>query len=145
MKYLSALLVLVCSFSLVGCGGGSGPGDTVKDLAYAMEKGDTERVKEIVPGMQTMLGNDKLDGMIKEAAADIKQDGGIKSVTIDKEEINGDTAKVTATVESGNGEKDTEDFVLSKIDGKWIVTLGDDAKGPGDGGSAIDFTAPESE
>jgi|GEM_PF-1835444 len=132
MKKLLSILVLACSFILVGCGGGaSGPGQTVKDFAYAMEAGDANKVGQIMPSMKAMLGEEKLKGMMTEAAADMKKKGGIKSVTIDKEEVNGDSAKVTATIETGDGNKDTDDFTLSKVDGKWVITLGDEAKGPG--------------
>ena len=132
MKKIFTLLLVLCSFSLVGCGGSDGPGDRVEALAYAMEAGDTETVVDIAPGMLALMGKEKLDGNIKEGAAKIKGEGGIKSVTIDKEEIDGETATVTATVVKGNGDKETEDFNLSKVDGKWIVTLGDDGKSPGE-------------
>lgn len=135
MKNILTALTLVLTFSLVGCGSSApGPGDTVKDLAYAMEAGDSEKIAAIAPAMQQMLGNEKLAKMAEENAKKMEEEGGITAVTIDSEEINEEnkTAKVTATIEMGNGEKETEDFTLSQDkDGNWIVTLGDDEKGPG--------------
>ena len=135
MKHLFCVLILACTFALVGCGGGSSPGDAVKELTYAMEAGDAEKVKELVPELGENLGDGKIDTMVKQAAKEAKEEGGIKSITIDKEEINGDTAKVTATMTNGNGKSETEDFDLKKVDGKWVLTMGDDMKNAAGGGN----------
>lgn len=135
MKNLLALMLLTCCLPLVGCGGGTpAPGETVKEFAYAMEAGDADKVKEICPQMHALLGDDKLGSMVTEASEEMKSKGGIKSITIDQEEIadDGKSAKVTATIASGDGEKDTDDFDLELRDDKWIVTLGEEGKGGGD-------------
>ncbi|MBX2853061.1 MAG: DUF4878 domain-containing protein [Phycisphaeraceae bacterium] len=131
MKHLLTALLLVCSFALVGCGGSAGPGDTVKELNYAMEKGDVETVKKIVPGMAGMVGDEKLKGMLTEAAAEAKKKGNIKSIEILKEEINGDTATVEHKVTWGNGDEDTDTSELAKVDGQWVVSMDDMDKGNG--------------
>lgn len=128
-RFISAL-ALIATLGLVGCGGGSSPGDAVKELTYAMEAGDAEKVKELVPQLGENLGDGKIDTLVKQASKEAKENGGIKSIVIDKEEIDGDTAKVTATMTDGNGKSETEDFDLVKKDGKWTVTMGDDAKTP---------------
>lgn len=142
MKHVLALLVVVGSLGLVGCGGGAGPGDTVKELAHAMEKGDVETVKKIAPAMQAILGSDKLGQMVAEAAKGMKEEGGIKAITIDEETIDGDSATVKATIEKGNGEKDTEDFKLEKVNGQWVITL-DEGNKEGGAPPDIDLRAPE--
>jgi len=106
------------------------PGDTVKAFARAMEANDVNKVKEIVPELGELLGDDKLKAIIKQASDEIKAEGGIKSITTDKEEIKGDTAKVTSTLENGKGEKETEEFELEKVDGKWVIGLGLEEKPP---------------
>lgn len=136
MKHLLATLLLVGSFALVGCGGGgSSPGDAVKEMTYAMEAGDAEKVKELIPELGENLGDGKIDTMVKQAAKETEESGGIESIVIDKEEINGDTAKVTATMTSGNGDVETDDFDLKKVDGKWVVTMGEDMKNAAGGGN----------
>lgn len=155
MKKLFTLLLMVGSLTLVGCGG-SGPGATVEELAYAMEDGDAEKLKELMPELGENLGDSKIETMAKQTAKETKEKGGIESVTIDKEEIDGDTAKVTATMKMGDGTSETEDFELEKKDGKWVISLGEDAKGGGaglptpdinlnggGGGDAPDFDLPE--
>lgn len=130
MKHLLTALVLICSFSLVGCGGSSsGPGDTIKELNYALEKGDGDAVKKIVPGMAGMVGDDKLRGMMTEASAEAKKKGGIQSIEILKEEINGETATVEHKVVWGNGEEESDTTELTKVDGEWIVSMEDMEKG----------------
>lgn len=135
------LLALACSLlTLVGCGG-SGPGDRVKEFNHAMADGDAETVKEIAPVLGTMLSDDKLTEMVESAAEDTKDKGGIDSITIDDETIDGDTARVTATVTFGNGESETDTIDLKKVDGEWIFVLDTEEK---DDGPEIDLS-PEVE
>lgn len=143
MKQLLTALVLLCSFALVGCGGSAGPGDAVKELNYAMEKGDLDTVKKIVPGLAGMMGDEKLKAMMTEASAEAKKKGGIKSVEILKEEINGDTATVEHKVTWGNGDEETETSELAKVDGQWIISMDDMNKGPGGGGINLDSSDEE--
>ncbi|MGB0768983.1 MAG: DUF4878 domain-containing protein, partial [Phycisphaeraceae bacterium] len=135
MKHLLATLLLIGSFALVGCGGSDGPGDTVEALAYAMEDGDSETVKEIIPGLAGMLGDEKLKAMVTEASAETKEKGGITSVEILEETIDGDTATVKSKITFGNGDTEEETQKLTKVDGKWIMSMDAAGKGPGGGGS----------
>lgn len=134
MKHLLATLLLVCSFALVGCGGSAGPGDTIIEFNKAMESGDAETVKRIAPGMAGMVGEDKLKGILTEASAEAKKKGGIESIEIIKEEINGDTATVEHKVVWGNGEEEEDTTKLSKVDGQWVVSMDDMDKGNSGGG-----------
>lgn len=132
MKHLITLLLLTCSLALVGCGDAPGPGETVEAFALAMEAGDAETVKKLCPGLVSIMGSDKVDGTVAEGAANMAKEGGIKSITIDEEEIDGKTAKVTATIEKGNGEKETDDFDLVQIKDQWVITLDNEGKGGDD-------------
>jgi len=101
MKNLLTLLLATASLALVGCGGPP-PGDAVKDLAYAMEAGDHEKMKELVPALEENLGDSKIETLAKQAKKKIEEEGGLESVTIDKETISDDgkTATVTATMKN---------------------------------------------
>ncbi|MEM9108971.1 MAG: DUF4878 domain-containing protein [Planctomycetota bacterium] len=136
MKQLLTALMLVCSFALIGCGGGSaGPGDTVKEFAEAMEAGDTEKVKELAPAMG--MAGEKLDGMVQTAAMEMKEKKGIKEIEIVEEKIDGETATVKAITHFGDGTKEEgEPMKLAKIDGKWVIDMGDEMSNkPGGGGN----------
>lgn len=145
MKQLLTALLLVCSFTLVGCGGGASPGDTVTQFARAMEAGDAEKMKELCPDLEKTLGSGMIDKMATQMKDEAEANGGIDSITIDKEEINGDTAKVTATVTNGNGDSNTEDFELKKEDGKWVIVMGEDMKNAGGGGGGINLDGGDEE
>jgi hypothetical protein len=143
MKILLTALCLVFTLGLVGCGGSSGPGDAVVELNYAMEEGDVETVKKIVPALGSMMGDEKLKAMMTEASAEAKKKGGIESVEIIKEEIEGETATVTHKTTFGNGDEEEETTELVKVDGQWIISMDDMDKGGSGGidmsGEDVDF------
>lgn len=136
MTRLLLLALVSATLTLVGCGG-SGPGDRVKEFHYAMEKGDADTVKEIAPPLAAMLSDEKIEEMVASAAEDAEKKGGIESITIDKETIDGDTAHVEATVTFGNGETEDGEFDLKKVDGEWVFVLDTEDK---DDGPTIDLT-----
>ena len=140
MKCISQRLVLVAllaaSLAMVGCGDGGGtastgaaneiatPGEVVTQLAEAMEAGDADKIKELMPDVETKLGGN-LYTNAQRMATSAQAVGGVESVTIDDETIKGDKAVVTATLTNGDGTSSTNTFQLVKQDGKWIVTLDD--------------------
>jgi len=56
----------------------------------------------------------------------IEKKGGIKTVSIVKEEISedGKTCNVQAEVEYGNGDKEPANSNLVMVDGAWMLTVG---------------------
>ena len=122
MKRVVIVVSIICSvFLFVGCGSNN-PEAVVKKYYAAADKGD-------IKGMQKFLAPEAsslLDGFIKyneketkKSLADEAKKGKfkIKSTT---EKIEGD--KATVTVILANGKTETEK--LTKIDGKWKLTLG---------------------
>lgn len=124
------MLFIACLFVLVGCGDDGGqppaassgptPGETVEQLARAMEAGEGETVAELMPAFKANLG-EQFDETIQLIADNAKQNGGIASITIDKEEVDGDSATVNATLTNGNGISSVDQFELIKKDGAWII------------------------
>ena len=53
-----------------------------------------------------------------------KGKGGLKSIDIDKEQINGDTAKVAFTLRFGNGETKSGEMQCVREDGDWKMVSG---------------------
>lgn len=135
MRHFLPALLLLLLLALIGCGNGnnnstnttttpSTPGEVVKELAYAMEAGDAEKIKELLPDLEAKLGGNMytLAQWMKENAT---ASGGITDFKIDNESIRGDKAVVTATLTNGNGQSSTDTFNLIKKDGKWVVEIDD--------------------
>lgn len=138
MKTPGSILFTICLFLLIGCGGdeGSGtdaansPGETVEQLAYAMEAGNGEKIQQLMPTFKMNVGAAQFDEVVKQVARNAVENGGIASITIDKEEIDGDKATVTATLANGNGGSSVETFTLVKKDDRWVIATIDTTSSP---------------
>ncbi|MBX2853059.1 MAG: DUF4878 domain-containing protein [Phycisphaeraceae bacterium] len=137
MKHLLTIFSL-CILGLTGCGNGNSgsnnsnssaadttPGETVEAFAYAMQAGDTDKLKALCPDFEANLSADEIQALAATLASNARANGGIASITIDKEDVDGDTATVTATLTNGNGLSGTETFDLNKTDGKWLIDMTD--------------------
>jgi ketosteroid isomerase-like protein len=106
-------LMLVIGFTVIGCGGGAGsPSSVVKQLHTAIEKGDADKINELMTpeaaSMILMFG-EKAKGSITEKG----------KISKTEEKIDGDKATVKVTYDNGN----EEEFELVKLDGKWKVSM----------------------
>ena len=112
MKKMMILAGIVCVVFITACGGSS-PSAAARKFYTALEKGDAKAMEQVATPetvqMMTRFG-EKTKGMVA-------ANGKIKSTT---EKIDGDTAVVTLTFDSG----ETQEIDLKKIDGKWKVTMG---------------------
>jgi ketosteroid isomerase-like protein len=112
MKRIVVLLGIVSFLVFTGCGNSNTPSSAVRKFFTAIEKKDTKAMEQVATTetvqLVTMLG-EKSQGMITAYG----------KITNTAEEIDGDTATVTVTFESGN----TEDFDLVKVDGKWKIAI----------------------
>lgn len=121
-------LALCASVFVMACGS-SGPSGTLKSYIGHMEKGDSESAMKMVSTAKMPAGmkdskefKDKMKQVGDEAAKDIKGKGGIKSVNIKDEKINGDNADVKFTITYGNGTEEKEETAkLIKENGEWKI------------------------
>jgi hypothetical protein len=94
-----------------------------------MEKGDTDSAMKMVSTAKMPEGmkdskefKDKMKQVGDEAAKEIKGKGGIKSVNIKDEKVNGDNADVKFTITYGNGTEEKEETAkLVKENGEWKI------------------------
>ena len=154
MKHLFAIM-LICSLGLVGCGEKTPapkpdtPGEVVEKFAYAMQDGDADLVKELCPDFADNLDDEELEDLIGRLATNALNNGGIATITIEEETIDGDKATVTAKLTNGSGLTDTETFDLNKKGDKWVIDMSDifDKLGTtgfdGGGGAAGEPEEPE--
>lgn len=132
MKHLFAILA-VCLIGLVGCGGDgttdtpaeteATPGETVQAFANAMQAGDAEKLQSLCPDFAENLSPSEIATFAAQAAKNAQANGGIASITIDKEDIKEEDATVIATLTNGNGNADTETFRLYRYDGQWVIDM----------------------
>ena len=117
MKHRTLLLVtlLALCVTLTGCGGGGSPSKVVQEFYAALQKNDTQALEKVAtPETMQMLNNPLMGEMMKQ------QLGGLGKLTIKGETINGDSATVKVDFEK---DKNTPDFNLKKVDGKWKVHM----------------------
>jgi len=120
--FISLSLFTATSIILSSCFK-AGPGKTVEKFHRALEKGEIEDAKILISGSaKSTLPDDKMNLLMNEAVKQTKEKQGIKSFKIDQEEITGETAKVSYTIEFGNGTKETETVELIKENDEWKIT-----------------------
>jgi len=111
--------------------GSDSPGDVVKKIIRATEKGDAdEMISHLVKKERDLFNTNTPQGSPKkmieqkmaEGSKEAKQKGGVSSIDIKNEKIEGDTATVDFVVKMGNGETDPGTMKLVKEDGKWKVS-----------------------
>jgi hypothetical protein len=120
-------LQIVIFFALgvaLSCGGKAGPAQTVKDFARYVESGNTDAAINLLSSkIINAIGKAKLEVSIAEESRRIKERGGIKAVSIEKEEINGDAAAVTSKVTYGNDETSSNEAKLIRENGQWKIDI----------------------
>lgn len=115
MKHIASL-VLTLTFALLlsGCGS-SGPSATAEKFFAALADKNIDEAKAyVMPAQRDMLGFFALAP--SDELAKLK---GVKAV---REEIDGDRAKVYLVHPTEEGE---ESIDLRKVDGEWLVDMGD--------------------
>lgn len=101
----------------------SGPGGVVEKFYRYVEKGELEAAKNLfAKQIKETMGGKIMAGLAGETNK-IKDKGGIKSIEIKNEEINGESARVATRVVYGNGADKNEDTKLIKEDGAWKITI----------------------
>ena len=116
-------LALFAALVAVGCAD-SGPAGTVKQFYRFVESGELEAASEMLTGrMVSMLGPDKVKAALGEGMADVSKKGGIQSLDILSEEVDGPVAKVRLRVTYGNGETEEEELELIRVDDRWIISV----------------------
>jgi hypothetical protein len=115
-------MVLVGVMTSVGCNLSASPSKTVEALCRTVERGDVEKAGTFFSsGFVSRLGIGPLKTDLTDASLQLKNDGGIKSIRILKEDVVGDVAEVTVEVTRGNGNGATVHYKLIKEQGTWKV------------------------
>jgi len=123
-----AILLLALALGLAGCGGGDDKGDAegvVRDFAKAVNGSDGKTfcnelvTRDYLEKTVGATGDNAVEQCEKQI--DDLQHGSFKIVKIDKTEIDGDNATVTAQIET-QGRTVPQVFRLEKQDGEFRLT-----------------------
>jgi hypothetical protein len=113
-------LISLCAL-LSACA--KGPESVVKHYATSVANGDApEALKDLDPKDAQTMGP-KLTMAIGMAASQMKEKGGVKSVSTEGVVQNGDIATVKVKTVYGNGTENLGDVQLHKINGEWKVSI----------------------
>ena len=101
-----------------------GPGETVKKYFKAVEQGDYDQLKRLIahsPDNDDKMMDQYGRSFLSETSRKIKEIGGLKSINIQKEEINGNNAKVTFVImfNASNKVPPPEQIDLVRENGEW--------------------------
>ena len=108
---LAILIIVSLALAVASCGGGS-PTAAAKAFMSAVEKGDAKAMEKVATKDTVALV-----GMFGEKASESMKEYG--KITDSTEKIDGDTATVSLTFDSGK----TEEVSLIKENGKWLVNI----------------------
>lgn len=117
-------ITLVMAFTvLAGCGFGGGPASTASNFLRDLERGNIDSAKDYFAADVRANFSSKLTPAMTQASREITERGGIDSIKVTKEEINGELADVALEVTYGDGTSKTEQFKMIKEDGEWKFTI----------------------
>src|SRR5947209_6055923 len=106
----SRLLMLVIlgallAMCLTSCSPSKKPSMVVEDMCRTTERGEIDTAAAFMSqGMVTREGVDRIKESLRQSALWIKNDGGIRSIKVLKEDTVGDVAEVTIEVTRGGGD-----------------------------------------
>jgi hypothetical protein len=117
-----ALLVLVAG---VGCD--QGPGTAATSAMRAGAAGDAETLRKYLPRDVLEQARQLPGDMVARLATMMKSGadrrGGLKSLTIVSEKVEGDRATVHVKAVWGDGREETDEIGLIRSDGRWVLDL----------------------
>jgi hypothetical protein len=120
-RLLLGLALLSMASLNTGCNSQK-PSGRVESLIRTVERGEVEQsLTFFSSGFVGRRGISQLKADLLNEAVEIKEQGGIKSITVLKEEVVGEVAEVTMEITKGNGESATLRYKLVKEQGAWKI------------------------
>ena len=121
--------MLVLLATLTACAAGSSPSRTVQDFYRALDEGRISDAMKLLTGIPVGMES-KIQVALGVFSESLKAEGGLASVDVASEDVNGEGAKVTYKLSTrnpgdkpkvGNGKTQTQ--ALQKIDKQWRIVL----------------------
>ncbi|WP_165774681.1 DUF4878 domain-containing protein [Candidatus Viridilinea mediisalina] len=116
------MLVTVLSFVLLAsCGFGSGPGKTASDFMYELDRGNVSSAAKYFSADSRARFSSKITPAMTRMSQQIAARGGIKNITVVRENINGELADVILEISFHDGFGGREMFSMIKEEGEWKI------------------------
>ena len=117
-----AILALLIVIFLAGCS--PGPGKTVQKFFRAVDAGEVEDAMGYLSASSIQsMGYEKLQAGLVDMSYQMAAQGGLKSVNILDQSVNGDIAQVVVEIVLGDGTADTNRMDLIKESGDWKIRV----------------------
>jgi hypothetical protein len=128
-KIRNVILCAVSCWMLIGCGGsggagGNSPGDVVKRYGTALCNGDTKAALNCIDPAKRKDVAEIIQMGTEIASGFAKEEGGLASITIVREEVEGDRALVGYQTKTKKGGERGDTAHAEKINGTWYVAPG---------------------
>ena len=114
-------ILTVTAACRAGCGG-PGPADEIERFLRLMDQGECAEASEMIGGQMRMLGTELLNAACAERSREMSQRGGLESVEILSEDVQGNTATVVTRTTYGDGSSSERENLLTRLDGVWMFT-----------------------
>jgi len=117
------LTIIVSVFtSIATCSFRKKPSTVVEDLVRTIERGEIDQAAAYMSkGLVSRQGIDTIKESFRQAALWVKNDGGIKSLKVLKEDTVGDVAEVTIEITRGGGDSSIVYYKLIREQGDWKI------------------------
>ncbi len=125
-QMLNVVVVAVSCWLLAGCGGGGGeggssPGDVVQKYGKALCTGDTKAALNCIDPAKRKGAEEIIQMGAAIASGFVSAEGGLDSVTILREEVQGDRALVGYQTKTKRAGERSDTIHTEKINGTWYV------------------------
>jgi len=115
-------MLLAAAIVFAACHAGPSPAATVKDLVRTTERGDIDQAAAYMSqGFVSRQGIDTIKESLRLTTLWIKNDGGVKSIEVLKEDSVGDVAEVTIKLTRGGGDYSVIHYRLVREQGRWKI------------------------
>src|ERR1041385_4335893 len=123
LLWVVIVLSVFCTFACFpGCGSRKKPSTVVEEMCRTTERGEIDQAAAFLSqGFVSREGIDSIKESLRQTALWIKNDGGIRSIKILKEDTVGDVAEVTVEVTRGGGDCSVVHYRLIHEQGAWKI------------------------
>ncbi|MGB3692714.1 MAG: DUF4878 domain-containing protein [Spirulinaceae cyanobacterium] len=121
-RFLTISILSLTATIITSCSLKSGPGATVEEFHYAIEKGEIEAATNLFSNsVIESFGKDKIKAGMSQAVRNLQDKQGIESIKIMEEEVTGEVAQVSYKITYGDATEEDNTAQLIKEDGEWKI------------------------